>query len=114
MKPMYYGCWTNKGHHLYDQQGRDVSHHVRDLLTQMGIDGGFTSKAKREHGFGRLTIIGHLTILAVHDFKVDERPGSHSTFILPGKLTFGGACEAAKRYFPHICERFEEMQEVAL
>lgn len=114
MKPMYFGCWTDVGHHLYDQNGQYVDRTTRDLLIAMGIDGGFVPKARQEHGFGWVTVIGSLTILAVHDFKVDKRPGSHSTFILPGKLTFGEACEAAKRFFPHVCERFTEMQKVTL
>lgn len=110
MKPMYFGCWTDVGHHLYDQNGQYVERATRDLLIAMGIDGGFLPKERREHGAAQCLWLGRVSVLSIHDFAIDSRPGSHSTFILPGNLSIAAAVKAAECAFPHVMKRFDAVR----
>lgn len=109
MKPLYFGCWNDVGHLLYDQHGQYVRREVLDLLVAIGIDGAFRPTTCKEHGAGQFTWLGNITILSIHDYSVDSRPGSHSTFVLPGNLQFSEAKDAAAKAFPHVMKRFERV-----
>jgi hypothetical protein len=50
---------------------------------------------------------GHVTVLAFWDRSCDIREGSHSTFILPGRLTKAQAIAEARRHFPQIWARID-------
>lgn len=47
------------------------------------------------------------TVLAMHDYTGDDRPGSHSSFALEGEHAFEAAVHEARRWFPAVFARLQ-------
>lgn len=101
-QPLYYGCHYQAGHFPF-APGM-VKLRLRQSIAR--LDGGFTPKTY-EQGKAKLTHLTGWTIIAFPDYTIDTRPGSHSTFVLPGKLTFEEALAEAKRIFPQVWARID-------
>jgi len=110
-EPYYHGCYREKGHYPFDTSlflkakgpGPDWLWHNDGNLPPQNIDQveGVAIKRtwyKKPNG---------VTVLSFWDRSVDSRPGSSSSFMLPGVLTFQEALEAAREAFPKIWERYE-------
>lgn len=113
-QPYYFGCADGDlGHYAWDAKlfmRTDVPKDVSRWLS--GRDGKFppTYIGERE-GVMSHFIVGKEgkegTIVACWDRSMDKRPGSHSTFLIPGVLTKEDAITAARIAFPTVFERFE-------
>lgn len=118
---LYFGCWGNQPGH--DLRTPDGARHSRlpfgypPKLDGIAVDMGFTpgvldiSKRPRDpgtipNGAAALHHVSEWTVLSFWDNSIDTRPGSHSTFISRGTLTFEGAVVRAKAAFPSVWKRF--------
>lgn len=119
----YFGCWNGEaGHRLIGPHGMPLSrtaiakefprclHPERlDVDFQPGARPqgrlGFRTPEQRE-GDARLTHVKGWTVLSIWDRSVDHRPGSHSTFVMPGTLRFAEACTQARDAFAVVWDRF--------
>ncbi len=99
----YFGCIKQHGHYLWNKNEGSVSPYNFPIKK---LDGGFLPKNSAE-GVVYLTSLAEWTIINFADFSVDERPGSHSLFLLKGTLSYEEAIEKAKKAFPQIFQRFK-------
>lgn len=83
-------------------------------LTPWGdhIDGRFTPKSRHAQGSALLTHADGWTVLGVHDYTVDRRGNSHSTFAFVGTLSYDEAVEAATREFPEVMRRLGNITQL--
>jgi hypothetical protein len=99
----YFGCVGQAGHFLHDTRLRHI---WPEPTTPFGyLDGTLTPTATTT---ARLAALHHKdgwTALSMHDYSVDSRPGSHSTFVFHADLDFDGALAAATEHFPAIVSR---------
>lgn len=109
VEPLYFGCWHTPGHHFWRVTMRKVwgSHRETFALTPWAerVDGGLTPRRSAVQGTAALHHSDGWTALSIHDYTVDSRPGSHSTFLMPGMLTFVGMLSAAHHHFPTVVDR---------
>lgn len=120
--PLYFGCWDRcPGHGVHEPSGRGLNYYDVRAGLRLPLDGGYPPRSdEREHDFWRRSsdevqpqgaaCLHHedeRTILAFWDRTVDDRRSSHSTFLLPGVLTFDEAVAAARVAFPHIWARLD-------
>lgn len=108
MKAFYFGCRDQSGHYLYDSNGQELfmSPHDSGPFSAKRLDGGFCPTGHQDEGVAKLTHEAGFTVLAFWDRSVDKRPGSHSTFVFEGAMSFQEAVELASRYFPRITARY--------
>lgn len=108
MKPYYFGVafGDDAGHHLYGSDGFWPKRPEKETLpfSLDRLDQGFCPHA-RTQGVVKLTWESGWTILAFWDQTGDSRPGSHSTYLLPGTLKYEDAVTAAKGFFPLLWKR---------
>jgi len=71
----------------------------------VALDGKLTPRRDRGQGAAALHYRGDWTALAIHDYTVDHRGGSHSTFVMPGALSFEAMLAAAHHHFPSVVDR---------
>lgn len=112
----YYGCWQETGHywHCGTKKGRSVAQRIG--IDVYKVDTGFCpgaipgsqsfSRSKVE-GEAALHHINEWTILSFWDNSIDDRPGSHSTFIVFGTYDYTIMCTIAERQFPSVWKRFK-------
>jgi hypothetical protein len=107
--PLFYGCSNSEtGHCVFGTgpalrwfRGQDANLPPQD--TSRNLQGA----ANLYHlPAGTNDLVGGYTILAFWDRSVDSRNGSHSTYLLPGTLSFPEALEAAQKAFPDIWRRY--------
>lgn len=71
----------------------------------------YLPRGDRRAGLGKITHVTkggkRWTVLALHDYTGDSRPGSHSTFALEGELAFEAAVHEARRWFPAVFARMQ-------
>src|SRR5678816_4396454 len=78
----YFGCWSDKGHYLHDQHGQIAPHTIGiSLPLSYALDGAFCPLSTEPEGAWQFSQVGPWYIASCWDFKIDSRPGSHSTFI---------------------------------
>lgn len=107
MRAVYFGCWKQPGHGYY---GPGMQSLDRDATPwRYGIDGKFTP-LKTLQGEAALHWSDGWTILAVHDYTADHRPGSHSTFAFDALLTADEAMAAAHEHFPEVIARVGDIR----
>lgn len=109
MKAYYFGCWSPQriGHYLYDADGHNAERTAEKLLPMrpVSFDGGLLNGVPDKQGSAVLFHGRGYTLLSFWDRSGDSRPGSSSTFILPGTLTFESAVEDAELTFPERWSR---------
>lgn len=104
----YFGCWSKKeaGHYLVDKNNRSVREDriIKELLPSK-IDGRLVPKENKKQGVGNLLIIEGWTVLALHDYSADSRPGSNSIFMEEGVFSKDEIIDMAKKEFPEQIKR---------
>jgi hypothetical protein len=82
----YFGCVDNIGHYFWNTEGQRLSLVLpADLgLPWEHVDQNLLPKKPRNQGDGLFHMKDRWVALSVHDYTVDSRPGSHSTFFLRG------------------------------
>lgn len=111
---LYFGCWGDQPGH--DLRSSDGLRHSRlpfgypAKLEGRALDGGFTPPVSMTtripNGLAVLHHASEWTVLSFWDNSIDSRPGSHSTFVSRGTLSFEDAVERAKAAFPSVWKRF--------
>lgn len=118
MEPLYFGCWRQAGHYLF-RRGMKSGYGAGPTFA--GPDGwqldvpnprkGRPSYQPLEvhtaqiEGHAKLSHVELYTVLGFWDRSVDKRHASHSTFVLPGLLSFSEAIAAARAAFPEVFAR---------
>lgn len=103
MDAYYFGCLSprEKGHFLYDQNGRSRRSEAVGLpIRAEFLDGSLLFGVPDVPGNAVLFHGRGWTFLSFWDRSGDSRGASNSTFILRGTLSFEDAIEAAKAAFP--------------
>lgn len=105
-EPRYFGCWDRAGHHVYTPQGTYAERY--DPATFLERLDGLLPPADESQmeGAAKLYHFNGCTVLSFWDRTIDKRPGSSSTFLMPGKLAFGEMVELCEHNFPGIYRRF--------
>jgi hypothetical protein len=99
----YFGCMGGKGHYWFPHQPGSLHGVNRNVFGV--IDGTFTPGYSYEQGAAQEVIIGPLRIIAWHDYSVDTRPGSHSTFVGYGYDSVNDMLTDAAKQFPAVMNR---------
>lgn len=110
MNDLYFGCWQGEpGHDLRTPDGRRYSRlpfGYPPKIEGRAVDMGFCPAIGVSNGVAALRHVGEWTVLSFWDNSIDRRPGSHSTFISRGTLTFEQIVERSKAAFPDVWKRF--------
>lgn len=109
----YYGCYNHEGHYLYNDHGRTVKE-VSTPFKYTALDGGFCPGGGQEEGKARLAHDQGWTVLSFWDRSLDNRRGSHSTFVMQGTWNFEQMVETAARRFPTVWHRITKKFPVRL
>jgi len=82
----YFGVMDEAGHYFFSAQGLRLPFRIpADLgLPWEQIDGPLLPKDHTKQGHGQFHIKDKWVAISIHDYTVDRRPGSHSTFFLRG------------------------------
>lgn len=70
-----------------------------------GIDGVFTNKDDKTQSVWTITQEHGWTVVAFHDYTVDNRGGSNANFVVNATVGYGQAIDLARDKFPGIVER---------
>jgi hypothetical protein len=122
---LYFGCIRDAGHYLWNGERSTMYGDARQALpfNWTDLDGGETLPGARERGrwVGRggqsvckLTHAHGWTFVGCWDNSVDTRPGSNSTFLAPGTLTFEEVLALAREVFPSVVARIEKLAPLTL
>lgn len=116
MRVYYFGCMSDIGHFLYDENGRYVYRKCTDKPElSHSLDGGYWPKDKGQpQSVGALSYENNWSILSCWDRSIDSRYGSHSTFIIEGTHTFDEILVAIKKHFPQVMARMEALAPIRL
>lgn len=103
----YFGCIRDKGHHMWDPVSKRVMYRFdRDLNTPWGdsIDGGVFPTGPITHKAG---VIQHKiqdgwSIICFADYSIDDRPGSHSSFLVHTEASADQLVIWAKNQWPEV------------
>jgi hypothetical protein len=107
----YFGCHRGPGHYLYEiQQGRFItSRHPEVMLPPCfrpeAIDQKIQPVTNHRQGAAALIQAQNFTALSWHDFTVDSRPGSSSTLICSGTLSFDEMLAVLRLHLPSVSDR---------
>lgn len=109
MRAFYFGCIDRIGHYMFDATGRNTKE--ADAFTYNNpwgtqVDGGLAPNGPQVEGLALVHQKGGWTALSLWDRSVDGRPGSTSTFLAEGKLTFNEMISFAGTTFPQVVRRF--------
>lgn len=101
----FFGCWQQVGHYLWRPDMERVgAHEVAEILGRnwKWIDGQCVPACTRrwDHGMHE-----EWTFLSSTDNTVDDRKGSHATFIARGEFTREQMQEMVWKTFPAVCAR---------
>lgn len=114
---LYFGCWKDVGHSYYAPGMSSANYKTRSSeLTPWGdgIDGRFTPKSTSKQGSALLTHDQGWTVLSIHDYTVDRRRNSHSTFAFVGTLDYDEAVAAATEHFSEVMRRLGSIERVEM
>lgn len=121
--PIYYfGCRGAVGHYLYAPNDWQTYRSVGPFTTEM-LDGGPFMPPSQTLSFPTVqdeaateSIYWHeeWTVMSVWDRTVDRRPGSHSTFVAPGKHLATGMWRLAAVHFRDVVERLGTRRRIDL
>ncbi len=105
-EPIYFGCVERIGHYCYAADlGRATWRGRREWVNR--LDGLLPPLDTTVQGVATLAYIHGFSILAFWDRSVDNRPGSNSVFLIPGRWSFEETLERARVTFPKIFDRFQ-------
>lgn len=79
-KTYYFGCIGQKGHYMFPTVSRGCFPSGNYRVIEY-IDGLYVPGDKFEQGAAQFSMVGPFTIIAWHDYTVDQRPGSNSNII---------------------------------
>jgi hypothetical protein len=119
----YFGCWRVPGHHFHEATPSGVpiaTSTYPEGWSAAKLDAGPHTPPRREIRRGvfveeteGVAAVYHApgggrqwTILAFWDRTFDHRPGSHSTYLVEGTLSFEEAAAAAREAFPEVWARY--------
>jgi hypothetical protein len=116
----YFGCGDRVGHYLHDRHLNSL-YGTADPRVEPGADGrgirprgcpwsrldGGLLPDKYRQGLAAHYVQDGWTAIAFTDNSIDNRPGSHSTFLLEAELGFDEALAHARRLFPSVFARFD-------
>lgn len=108
MRSLYFGCHRDTGHYLWapDPQFDLVRMDMSKCPFGAYIDSIFLpSQALQGQVFH--TKIGDYTVISFVDYSVDDRHGSHSEFIIKGRVEYDEAMQIIREEFPQIFRRFQ-------
>lgn len=103
MKVYYFGCWSDPGHHLVNQNGNYVDH---TQIPWQKFDNVLCPDNRKE-GTAKLHHKDGWTALAFWDYSVDQRSGSNSVFFVEALLSFETMLELSKALYPGIWKRID-------
>jgi hypothetical protein len=112
IEKMYYcGQRDDKGHYIWpsDTGSREFDFR-RDCESDApfeNLDDDRWQPRTRREGAALLTHIDGWTIFGFHDYSIDDRMGSHSTFAARGTHTVEVMEQEARRLFPDVWARFK-------
>jgi hypothetical protein len=102
LKMFYFGCWNEKGHHLYTVSGASVPSRVDRTVfpfRESILDAGLLPVDDPQiQGKSTLSHISGWTILSFWDRSVDDRFGSNSAFLIKGTYTFDEVVNFSKAF----------------
>lgn len=76
----YFGCVEVKGHYMHPAVSRGLFPGGNYRVIEC-IDGLYVPGGTLEQGAAQFSMVGPFTIIAWHDYTVDNRPGSNSNII---------------------------------
>ena len=105
----YFGCWGDSGHFMFNRDGETAERNARAILPPplRVPDATLTPKGPQIQGVALLHHVEGWTAISFWDRSVDSRPGSNSTFILRGTLTWDEVIEQSRAAFPSVWARFK-------
>lgn len=108
---IYFGTWSQAGHYYWTPNGGHPkgedgrSDSLRYKTPFSPVDGNYTPKCHTKQSTAAIHYRDGWTILAFHDYTVDQRPGSNGAFIFDTELSFERAVAEASERFPTIMRR---------
>jgi hypothetical protein len=110
----YLGCVGTPGHYLYTPDLRTERRAGPFTVAMLDTPfcPGMTPASRgvgpqdQTEGVARLTHVDGWTVLSFWDRSVDNRRGSHSTFVLRGTHAFDDAVRLAREVFPRVWARY--------
>lgn len=108
---LYFGCFYSTGHGFHLPSGDSATYKSRPPTPWgYGVE-SLPPDTDRRQGAAALHHMEGWTALAVHDYTVDDRPGSKSVFCFDGDLDFAEALDEAMLHFPKILSRVGKVYE---
>lgn len=103
---LYFGCTIEPGHYLFNEAHKHLRYEDSPVPN---LDGGYVPHAAKHgpEGVVRVTKLNGFTILGFRDNSIDTRGGSHSTFLVPGDLSYQEALDQAAAAFPFVFHRLQ-------
>jgi hypothetical protein len=111
----FFGCWKDLGHHLWLPGMQSMLLSKTGWVNPRRIDGAYAIRS--QHGITRYfgqddPVPSGWTVLTMHDFTVDTRPGSHATFAVRGLLSTEEALAILRERFPEVLQRLVQTRRV--
>lgn len=112
-KMYYVGCHGDSGHYLWDEDQNYIRWDKTNELQPFGshLDGDFTPVAVNRfiqgNGVIRFTQQSGWSIINFWDNSIDDRPGSHSLFLINKICDVAEVLSSAKNRFPWVFNRFK-------
>ncbi len=97
------GCLNQVGHFIYNSTGKQISVSRNKAWPWKFLDSSELHPNK--HGNAWLTHKEGWTALGIGDQSVDNRSGSHSTFVIQGIYDFSQTLYFARMSFPNVVDR---------
>ena len=105
---LYFGCVGRSGHYVYEPCSTFRSRNIGESAEWLrSMDGELPPKTTSLEGAATITHRHNSTVISFWDRSVDTRPGSSSTFLIPGLMDFDTAKGVAKATFPEIWKRYK-------
>ena len=103
----YFGCHRDAGHHMWRPGMDSMSMRAAAEMQPWGynIDSGLCPKKTRRQGVAVRHFKDGWTAIAFWDNTIDDRPGSHSTFLVEGQFSFEQMVEMAREQYPSVWAR---------
>ena len=110
----YFGVVDNAGHYFFSATGQRLPHRIPDDLNLPweAIDGPLLPKNHTAQGDGQFHIKDRWVALSIHDYTVDKRPGSHSTFFLRGGYRNVTMMLEELRLYPFFAEILDRLGDL--